>query len=245
MRNQRDCVRYGSTRIAYEISRSDRRRTVAITVRPDQSVRVAAPKGLRRTRIAPVVLRKAEWIVKCWEQNNRAYRTTKKSYVSGESLKYLGRQYPVKICRGDAERGRASVGLLRGRFVVTVAADLDADERHKASRAALISWYREHATQQIVPITEGLAPKLGVSYATLEIRDFAKRWGSTGGGVVRINWRIVMAPRKLVEYVVAHELCHLRHHDHSTAFWRMLASFMPDHVERCEKLARLGPQLTL
>jgi hypothetical protein len=245
MTGQRDFVQYGTTEIAYDISRSDRRHTVAITVHPDQSVRVTAPKGLRKSRITPVVLDKAQWILACWEQNERTYRTTRKSLVSGESLRYLGRQYPLKVRRGGPARENASASLLRGRFVVTLASRLDASELYEATRSALVAWYRDHARRQLVPLAERMTPKLGVECDDVQIRDFAQRWGSTSGGAVRINWRVIMASRRLVEYVVAHELCHLRHNDHSCRFWRMLSRFMPDYEERKDKLQRIGPMLDL
>jgi predicted metal-dependent hydrolase len=78
------------------------------------------------------------------------------------------------------------------------------------------------------------------------LREMKTRWGSGGNdGVLRFNWRIVMAPRRLVEYVVAHEQCHLRYHDHSQQFWRLLARVIPDFQERRQELERLGPSLDL
>ena len=91
-------------------------------------------------------------------------------------------------------------------------------------------------------ICESVAPRLGVQYQSVRILEMKTRWGSGGpDGQLRFNWRIVMAPRALVEYVVAHELCHLRHSTHSPAFWRLLAQFMPDHEDRRQRLAILGP----
>lgn len=80
--------------------------------------------------------------------------------------------------------------------------------------------------------------------SAVEVREMKTRWGSGGeNGKVRFNWRIVMAPKRLLEYVVAHELCHIKHHDHSREFWRLLSRVMPDFDQRRDELERLGPTL--
>lgn len=245
MTTQSDRVQFGKTEIAYEIRRSANRRTVAITVCPDQSIQVVAPKGLRRSRIAPIVKKKAAWIVGCWEQNGRAYRSTEKSLVSGESLRYLGRQYPLVVHRAKTGDSRASVKLVRGRFCVTVRSNLSVEDARSACRNALEAWYRLHAESQLAQLVERISLALRVRFNDVQVREFAKRWGSASNGVIRLNWRIIMAPRRVVEYIVAHELCHLRHDNHSPAFWRMLSSFMPDYRERRSELACIGPLLDL
>ncbi len=85
---------------------------------------------------------------------------------------------------------------------------------------------------------------MGVTAKSVEVREMKTRWGSGGpGGRLRFNWRIVMAPKRLLEYVVAHELCHIRYHDHSREFWRLLGRVMPDYKQRQQELERLGPSL--
>ena len=90
------------------------------------------------------------------------------------------------------------------------------------------------------------ASRLGLSYVTIGIREMKKRWGSGGqSGRLTFDWRIMMAPRRLVEYVVAHELCHLKYNDHSRDFWRLLERVMPDHERRRTELAINGPRYHL
>ena len=88
------------------------------------------------------------------------------------------------------------------------------------------------------------APRLGLPVPQLIVAEPAKRWGSVAkNGVVRVNWRVLQAPVALVDYVVAHELVHLIHEDHSRAFWAALGRIMPDYEERKSRLRAMGPRL--
>ena len=106
------------------------------------------------------------------------------------------------------------------------------------------AWYREHARAKLEDIAARLAKRLGVAFDSVRILDMRKRWGSCGKtGVLRFNWRIIMAKSRLVEYVVAHELGHLLHRDHSPVFWRTLGTVIPDYAQRRKELMREGPRL--
>jgi len=244
--SQVDNVVFGGTRIDYSIQRTSRRKTIAITVSPNMSVIVAAPKGTRRTLVAKKVHQKADWIVRQQERLRRNGRQSTKTFVSGESFRYLGRQYQLKILRQSTAPSIPHAAMFRGRFVVPVARRWGAERRREAVRAALAAWYRQHADVQIRSSVARFSPCLGVAAAGVEVREMKTRWGSSGtNGRLRFNWRIVMAPKRLLEYVVAHELCHIRYHDHSREFWRLLSRVMPDYEQRRQELERLGPTLTV
>ena len=242
--SQTDCVVFGRTKIDYLIQRTSRRKTIAITVNPDKSVTVAVPKGTRRTLVAKKVHQKAEWIVRQQERLRRNGRQSRKAFVSGESFCYLGRQYQLKILRRSTAPSNPQATMFRGRFVVPVARRWGAKRRRSAVQAALVTWYREHADVQICSAVDRYSARLGVAALGIEVREMKTRWGSSGmDGRLRFNWRIVMAPKRLLEYVVAHELCHIRYHDHSREFWRLLSRVMPDYERRRQELERLGPSL--
>jgi len=244
--SQTDTVVFGTTTIEYTVQRTNRRKTVAITVRPDMSVSVAAPKGTRQTLIAKKVRHKAEWVVRQQERLRRNGRHLAKECVSGESFRYLGRQYQLKVQQRPAAPENVRATMARGCLVVPVARRWNAKRRRHAVQQALVNWYRERATQQIHSAVDRLAKRLGVTVETVEVREMKTRWGSGGADArVRFNWRIVMAPKPLLEYVVAHELCHIRHHDHSREFWRLLGRVMPDYEQRRHELEMLGPALNV
>ncbi|WP_434041651.1 MULTISPECIES: M48 metallopeptidase family protein [Sorangium] len=99
------------------------------------------------------------------------------------------------------------------------------------------------ATERLPAWAAPWALKLGVAFQRILVTDQAKRWGSCSRGVLRLNWRIVQAPRTLVDYVLAHELAHLIHDDHGREFWGALGRVMPDYEARRAGLGELGPAL--
>lgn len=242
--SQIDTVVFGNTTIEYAIQRTNRRKSIAITVRPDMSVSVAAPKGSRRALIAGKVREKADWVVRQQERIRSNGRQAGKDCVSGESFRYLGRQYQLKVEQRSTTPSQALATMTRGYLVVPVARRWNRGRRQAAVQRALVEWYRARAVHQIRAAVDQLAERLGVDVGTVEVREMKTRWGSGGAdGRVRFNWRIVMAPKRLLEYVVAHELCHIRHHDHSREFWRLLSRVMPDYEQRRRELEKLGPTL--
>jgi len=246
MRTQVDQILFGSTPIHYRILRSGHRGTIAITVNPDASVQVVAPKGLRRLKISEVVRSKAAWILSRQERARRQHRSFPRQFVSGEAIYYLGRQYRLKVLTVEQAKSGERVVCSPGEFLVSVGASLSCDERARQVREAMLRWLKRRASDRLPEIVRAYATKLGVSVEGVQIRELKKRWGSGGpAGQLRFNWRIIMAPRRLVEYVVAHELCHLRHNDHSRDFWKLLGRVMPDFELRRSELERIGPKLDL
>jgi len=185
-----------------------------------------------------LVHKKAAWIV---ERQRRVAdvppRPTPREFVSGETFLYLGRQHRLHV-RVGAEHG---VKLAAGYLEVTVPRATPAAARPALLRTLLIDWYGVHATERLPERVADWAPKLGAHPNTVLIREPQRRWGSCDAtGNIRLNWRIIQAPRKLVDYVVVHELAHLVHSDHGRAFWALLGRVMPDYEERREALRRGG-----
>lgn len=241
-----DRIRFGRSNITYKIKRTARRKTLAVSVSADAGVTVLAPPRLRRKLIAEIVNMQAAWIVEKQDQAARFGVRKKRRFVSGESIPYLGRHYQLKVV---SKRGRfveASVLVNRGQFRVTVGQGWSREQKREAVRMALRGWFRMHSLERFTKIADQFSQQLGIAYKNLRVFEMKSRWGSSGTNAnLRLNWRTIMAPRRLVEYVVAHELCHLKHNDHSSAFWLLLKSVMPDYVLRREQLAILGVTLDL
>lgn len=235
-------VRFGQTVIEYQVRRSPRRKTVSIFVKPRFGVLVVAPSGLPLTRLDSVVHGKARWIVDRLRTSWRGEAPPQpREFVSGESYLYLGRHYRLKISP-QAETSDAK--LVGGWIQVPLRKALRAKERSAVVRTVLESWYRAHASLKLPERVRRIAPKLGVAPPKIAIREQQRRWGSCDiSGVLRFNWRIIQAPMRLVDYVVAHELVHLVEKNHTTTFWSVLGKAMPDYDRRREELARLGPSL--
>ncbi len=248
-------ILFGTTRIAYAVERSARRRkTVAVAVEPDGEVRVRAPLEASEEEIDAIVHKKARWIVeRRRRQEDLQPSPGRRELVSGETFLYLGRQYRLKVrptsagitVAGIAVAGaRADVRLLGGRLDVPVDASLTGTARALDVRERLVRWYRGHASRRLPERVAELWPRVGVEPSGVLIREPRRRWGSCDArGTLRFNWRIVQAPRRLIDYVVVHELVHLVHPEHGREFWSALGEAMPDYEERRESLRRLGRRL--
>jgi predicted metal-dependent hydrolase len=235
-------VRYGRTTIHYGIRRSARRKTVAVAVDPLEGVLLTAPPGVARERLDRVVHDKAPWILERLRRlDEHEVAVAPRQWVSGESFAYLGRHYRLRV-RVQAKPEAAK--LERGWLVVGVGEGLGGPTRAAAVHEAVCAWYRGHAGSRLRARASWWAERGGIELGGVVVRDQQKRWGSCDDkGVLRFNWRIIQAPMRLVDYVVAHEVVHVIHRDHTTAFWARLGVLMPDYDRRKDELRRLGGRL--
>jgi predicted metal-dependent hydrolase len=238
MAMERAGIRWGMTEIPYLIRRSARRGTVSVAVEPSGQVILTAPATTTVERLDRVVRQKARWIVEHVRRGSGLARPAPREFVSGEAALYLGRKYRVRVV--EAAKG-APGRLERGWLVVTVERGRTPKERAGVVRATLIAWYRPHADAQLRERTRQWAERLRVRPHSVLLSDPERRWGSCDpAGKLRFSWRIVQAAPRLVDYVVAHELTHLRHKHHTSAFWAALGRAMPDYEGRQADLKRIG-----
>ena len=237
MKAEQGHVPFGRSVIDYRIERSDRRKTVTIAVGPGGGVVLKAPLGTSIRRLDEVVSAKASWILKRLVGfRGLGAAPAPKEFVAGESYRYLGRSYRLKIeRRSECTDPIASV---HGAFlVVTIPRASGAEQRDALVRRAVVAWYRRQAARRIPTRVEIYTSRAGLRSPSVLIRDQEKRWGScSSNGELRFNWRVMMAPMSLVDYVVAHEVCHLIVRDHSTRFWKLLETVLPDYEERRARL---------
>jgi predicted metal-dependent hydrolase len=239
---ERSEVRFGTKIIGYAIRRSPRRATVAIAVDPAGDVIVTAPQPASVERLDNIVHSKASWILqRLRRQSDRPPAPSAKEFVSGETFLYLGRQHRLRVDLDDSPR---PLRLERGWLRVPVPRDLDEAQRAAFVRAALIDWYGARARERLPEHVATWAKKLHIAPPALLVADPRKRWGSASpSGTIRLNWRIIQASRALIDYVVAHELAHLEHPNHTAEFWAALGRVMPDYDGRKVRLRTLGPEL--
>lgn len=236
----RHSLNFGGERITFSVERTTRRKTVAISVGFD-GVRVLSPLQLELDRILEIIRAKGPWLLR----KRAAYlelggEPTDKEFVSGETFHYLGRPYRLKLVQ-DPEAVVSRVKARGSSLVVPVQpAQIDAIRR-AAVRSGLKQWYRRQACEKFPDRVQTVSTLLGIEAPPVSIVDQSKRWGSCdASGHIRLNWRLIMAPIQLVDYVIAHETCHLLEHNHSRRFWRALEVVMPDYEHRLRRLDRLG-----
>jgi len=220
-----------------EVIRTSRRKTATIKVEAGK-VSVVAPLELSIPRIEDAISKKNRWIKEKLHLHSQVMAVKPKEYVSGESFSYLGKNYRLKVVKGSP----SSVKLLQGYLTVVTPEPLNPVKTQKL----IEGWYREHAEKKLREKSERFAKQMGVQFASVGIKSFKSRWGScSGDGHIQYNWRIIMAPNGIVDYVVVHELCHLIHHNHSPEFWRAVGKVVPDNVEAKEWLKAEGVNLDI
>ena len=224
-------VAYGERRISFTLVYR-RRKHMAIHVHPDQRIEVVAPEDRSLDEVLARVRKRALWIVKQLAYFERFQPSTPpRRYVSGETHRYLGRQYRLKIQAAREEH----VKLIGPHFHVAVE---DPGDPARV-RSLLEAWYLDHArdlfSRRLDLCLQNGAPK--VTRPDLTVRRMKTRWGSCSrNGRITLNTDLVKAPLDCIDYVITHELCHLKIREHTPAFYRLLTRCMPDWPRRKAKL---------
>lgn len=227
----------------YIVEKRPRRKAASISVSPMNEVRVIVPEHLTEEQIRLLVDRKTRWIRSKIRFNSEVkYPYKPKEYVSGEAFSYLGRNYRLKVIIGDP----APVKLENGRFHVCVPPTVDAQGRDDYVLTELSQWYQSRGLKKLKERVAIFSKHLDIEPLKVVIKNLRSQWGScTRKDEIAFNWKIVIAPISIIDYVVAHELCHIIHHNHSKEFWRLLQSILPDCKDRKEWLRVNGSLLTL
>lgn len=220
-----------------EVVRTNRLRTATIKVVGNKVV-ISVPKLLSDARIKDLLVKKSTWIKKKLIDHAQIPMPKPREYVNGESFQYLGKNYRLKVVQGS----EAGVKLNRGYIEVTT--KKSAKVTDKVIREQLINWYMDLAIVRFKEKTFKYAKQLGVIPNSITVRDYKSRWGSCSvKGDISFNWRIILAPQHIVDYVVVHELSHMIQHNHSLKYWKLVEKVMPNHQEYKEWLKVNGASL--
>lgn len=225
-------------RLACRIAWS-RRRSLVARLDPQAGLEVRAPLGADRARVERFLIQRKDWIlatVAGWRE--LGLPRPPRCFVPGEEFLHLGRACRLELAPAE---GRARVELCGDRLLASLPAGLGEAPRAALVRRLILAWYRRRAGEELTPRVGAFAAALGLAAPRLIIADQKARWGSCSpAGVLRLNWRLVMAPPELIDYVAAHEVCHLRRLDHSPAFWGLVEGLIPDWRQRRRRLNQTG-----
>lgn len=217
--------------LRFEVRGSSRRRSLQVTVDRDGELILFAPPHCDRVVLEKFIRDERSWIYRKLAEKEALRRpVSAREYVNGEGLPYLGRNYRLLLVPEQT----VPVKLEGGRFKMRRAAAAD-------GRQHMIRWYEKHAQPWLAARVERFGQRVGVHASTVAVRDLGYRWGSCGKGEkLYFHWRSILLPPSIVEYVVVHELVHLRVAHHTTDFWLRVERAMPDFAERKQWLAERG-----
>ena len=215
--------------IAYTVRRSERARRIRVTVDAARGVQVVLPRRAAEREAAAAVRELGPWIHRRVGELRRAQASVA---ARGDTLPYLDQTLVVHPESGRSRCHRRGEALLAP----------EGPERD----AAIERWYRHAARTEIAARLDRACSLAGLEYERLTIRGQRTRWASCSPTrAMSFNWRLLLAPEAVLDYVVWHEVCHLRVMDHSPRFWSLLESFCPDYRTHKDWLRRHGPTLVL
>lgn len=212
-----------------------KRKTISLEVIKDGNLVVRAPYLVPHSQIESLVRSKEIWIRKKQEMVRvRSQVVSTKKYVNGEMFWYLGNSYVLELINDQEEPL-----VLKHRFY------LDGEFQNKG-RIIFEDWYKNRASEVINNRVRKQARRNGFSFSRVRITSAKTRWGSCGPkGSLNFTWRLVMAPLEVVDFVVVHELVHLKIRNHSKKYWNELSALMPDYEQYRLWLKENGHRLTL
>ncbi len=229
MISEMQSIKFGGIEINYSIDRTDRK-TIGIVVEPDGNVIIKAPIDLEQQIIQETIYNKRKWItekIKLAEEIKKPI-PLKHELVSGEKILLKNRLIRLKIHAYLNKRSKLTYAFKT--LHIYINETLSQKEREEEIKRLLINWYKEKALNIISHRIEKYLELIDFKPQKIKIRDQKVRWGScTKEGELLFNWRIVMAPISAIDYIIVHELCHMKEHTHSARFWEFVKSLFPNY----------------
>ena len=222
--------------LSVQVVRTKRIKTASIQIR-DGLVKAVVPDQISDFKVETLIKKRMPWIRKKLQDESKIISPSKKEYVSGECLTYLGKNYRLKVIANS----KSSIKLISGYIVASTS-----KKSPNNIKELLTQWYIDHAIERLKEKTDRYANIIGVSPSTVSVRDYKSKWGScSSDGKISYNWRIIMSPHRVVDYIVIHELCHMLEHNHSKEFWRHVSNNCKDFIECRDWLKINGKSLSL
>jgi predicted metal-dependent hydrolase len=231
---------------SYRIRRSHRVANARIVVKPGQ-VEIVAPLQIPEHKLHKFVEAKQQWVTQALKKMEASSPQQSSfvpaEYKSGVNITYQGSVYPLTVM--PTKLKRVKIEFTNG-YTVYVPETLSSDDYSHQIKEALIRWMKKQTKQLVEQIVEIHAAKKQLFPRTITIKTQTSRWGSCGiHNDININWLLIMAPSEVLEYVVVHELCHIKVKNHSSQFWSLVAEHMPDYQNRRNWLKKQGRSLMM
>lgn len=234
------------TPLNYQLRRSQRAKKTRIVVTAGK-IEVVAPLKISEHRIQAFVAAQQDWIRDAMKRVNQRAQTVNSlappQYIAGALVPYQGRKIELTIKPTSAKNHRVQL-LQEDRFLVYSPNHNQAEHSSDSIRLALESWMKQQSRQQALQMIEQHSKKYQLVPRCLRIKTQKSRWGSCGPqNDINLNWLLMLAPPVVMEYVVVHELCHIKHKNHSQDFWQLVSEHMPDYLQHRHWLKQHGASL--
>ncbi len=211
-----------------------KRRTISLIVERDGSLTVRAPLRMPQAMIEEFIQQKADWIMRTREKLSVIVTAPARQYADGEKFPFLGSAFDLKLVPSQRPSLQFDNGFTLGR------------NTQSDGRQYFVKWYKQRAYEVISERVREYSQKYDFAPKRVRISSAKTRWGSCSpDGTLNFTWRLVMAPLEVIDYVVVHELAHLRVRNHSDRFWKVVASIDPEYKQKRKWLRENGEGLNL
>ena len=208
------------TDINIDIHRSLKLKSISIKIDKD-SIKLNVPFFLSNKKIDELLKKKLNWITKQLHLQSNTHPLIKKIYLNGEIFKYLGKSYKLQIIKGTKYTIRIENDLL-----IVVVKHIEDTLKIKG---IIKKWLHEKSASYFKENTFYYSKKNNLNVNSVKVREYKARWGSCSiNADISFNWRLIMAPPHIIEYVIIHELMHIKEHNHSSRFWDLVKSQYPN-----------------
>lgn len=233
-------ILFDGNTFTYKLKSCNRRKTIQLKLTAYDQIEISVPAGARNLNIEKMLFEKANWII---SQSARLKTLSEisinSSIVDGAELLFLGKTYTLQVIK--QETMPSYIELLDDNILLNITSSLD---RNNSINAVLMNWYTKKAAQVLEDRTHYWSKLLAVNPLKLNLKDQKTRWGSCSSrGTINYNWRIIMAPPDVIDYLVIHELSHLIFPNHSQKFWQVVAKHCPYFQEHRAWLKNNGQLL--
>ncbi|WP_163195321.1 M48 family metallopeptidase [Clostridium thermarum] len=237
-------VQIADKNIEYVIIRSNRK-TLELSINEEGKIIIKAPRRCSKDFIERFLKEKATWIDNRLKTINKLQKSRKvRDFCSGEKLVYLGQEYTCKV---EVKEGSRIYGGFDGKeFTIVIPSSIKYEDRRNVCKEVTLQLYKKLAKKVLQDRTSHYSKVIGVQVNRIYIKEQKTLWGSCSSkNNINYNWKLVMAPLWVLDYVVIHELCHILQRNHSKLFWLEVEKYMPNYKEAVEWLRQHGRKLQL
>jgi predicted metal-dependent hydrolase len=223
---------------------SSRQKTIELVIDLDSGFTVRVPANMSKDEVAANLQRKTNWIITNLDKMNEVIRNeTRKEFVSGEKFLYKGKRYRLKVMQVNEEIV-PFLSFTHSKFIAYVPASIPEFDYPRIIQPLFIDFYYQKAEKTISQRARKYLIYLEAKPSLIKVQSLKNKWGNCSKtNQLRFNWRVVMAKMSIIDYVLVHELCHMKYKDHSKAFWNEVQKILPDFEERKEWLRINGDLL--
>jgi predicted metal-dependent hydrolase len=221
------------------IKRSAKSSAIWLKMEDENGLMVILPKGRKSTIIPQILKQNKDWVLKMIKLREVKLKSAPPSMENSKSIVYRGRKVNIKV--KNVACPKPKVRLINNSIKVVMPKNSE-----ESLSDIVTNWLKERALLFFSRRVEYFAGRLNVKFGTISVKDQKTRWGSLSSkGNLSFNWRLLFAPPEVLDYVVAHEVCHFKHYDHSERFWRLLKKIIPNYEKYREWLQENGVLLRM